>query len=391
MRSYQRSWGSSMWASAEIFASCAASMGVLPERVALKCQSNILSMDVHALRRQDFSLSREQQELHDVFAGLFDKECPSTRVRAAEPGGFDAALWELLVASGVLTMGLPESRGGDGAGLIELVLVAEQFGLRVAPVPLVDAIVAARLLAAADAPTSMVHAATSGTTTATVAFRRVGAGERQLVSAGAVAEVVLGIEDGVLVAAEADALPPPVANLAGAPLAWRTLGATGESRVELAGGVRADELLANAVLEWKLLMAAAQTGIAQGALDLAVDYVRQRHAFGVPIGTFQAISHPLVDVAIGVEGSRRLHRRAAWFCEHEPLEAASEVLMAYLYACDVANRAASTGIHAQGGLGFTLESDMQLYFRRAKGWALITGDPHDDLRALGDLLYAPSA
>ncbi len=54
-------------------------------------------------------------------------------------------------------------------------------------------------------------------------------------------------------------------------------------------------------------MAAAQTGVAQGALDLALDYVKQRHAFGVPIGTFQAISHTLVDIAVGVEGSRRLN------------------------------------------------------------------------------------
>ena len=57
----------------------------------------------------------------------------------------------------------------------------------------------------------------------------------------------------------------------------------------------------------------------------------------------------------------------------------------------MANRAASTGIHVQGGFGFTLESDMQLYFRRAKGWTLVTGDPQDDLRALGDLLYGPAA
>ena len=61
--------------------------------------------------------------------------------------------------------------------------------------------------------------------------------------------------------------------------------------------------------------------------------------------------------------------------------------MAHLYARDVANRAASTGIHVQGGFGFTLESDLQLYFRRAKGWTLLAGDPHDDLRALGDLRY----
>ncbi len=354
-------------------------------------QSNILSVDVHALRRQDFSLSLEQQALQDVFAGLFEKECPPARVRAAEPVGHDAALWQQLVAAGVVTMGLPEASGGDGAGLIELVLVAEQFGLRVAPVPIIDVIAAARLLAAADAPPELLAAVASGAKVATVAFRKVDAAGRQLVSAGAVADIVIGVADGVLVAVETGELPAPLTNLADAPVGWRTLSGEGGSRIALADGACADALLANAVREWKLLMAAAQTGIAQAALDLAVDYAKQRHAFGVPIGTFQAISHVLVDVAIGVEGSRCLHRRAAWFCEHEPAAAPPEVLMAYLYACDVANRAASTGIHVQGGLGFTLESDMQLYFRRAKGWCLVTGDPHDDLHALGELLYAPGA
>jgi alkylation response protein AidB-like acyl-CoA dehydrogenase len=359
--------------------------------MALSFQSNILPVDVHALRRQDFSLSAEQQELRDVFAGFFEKECPSARVRAAEPLGFDAAFWQQLVAAGAVTMGLPEAAGGDGATLIDLVLVAEQFGRRVAPAPLIDVIAATRLLAAAGAPPAMIGAVADGERLATFAHRAVGAGERQLVSGGAVADIVVGLEAGVLVAFEVEELPAPVANLAAAPMAWRSLSGTGGSRTALAEGVDAAQLHATASREWKLLMAAAQTGIAQGALDLAVGYANERHAFGVPIGTFQAISHSLVDIAIGVEGSRRLNWRAAWFSEHEPVDAPAHVLMAYLYGCDVANRAAATGIHVQGGFGFTLESDMQLYFRRAKGWSLVTGDPQNDLRELGDVLYAPSA
>jgi alkylation response protein AidB-like acyl-CoA dehydrogenase len=348
-------------------------------------------MSVHTLRRQDFSLSLEQQELREAFAAMFEKESPSARVRAAEPLGFDADLWRTLVAAGVISMGLPEASGGDGADLVDLVLVAEQFGRSVAPVPLVDAIVAARLLAASGAPAPMIDAVADGTKVAAVALHAVDVGERQLVSAGAVAPVVLGMEAGALVAVDThtDALPPAVANLGAAPMAWRTLSEDGSTRVVLADGVRAHELHAHAVTEWKLLMAAAQTGIAQGALDLSIEYANQRHAFGVPIGTFQAISHSLVDVATGIEGSRHMYRRAAWFCEHEPLDAEAEVLMAYVHARETANGAASTGIHVQGGFGFTLESDLQLYFRRAKGWALVSGDPHDDLRALGDLCYGP--
>lgn len=346
-------------------------------------------MSARTLRRQDFSLTLEQQELREAFAAMLEKESPPARVRAAEPLGFDPDLWRALVAAGVITMGLPAASGGDGADLVDLTLVAEQFGRRVAPVPLVDGIVAARLLVAGGAPGSLAEPVVDGTTVAALALHPVAAGERQLVGAGAVAGVVVGMEGDALVAVgvDADRLPAAVANLATAPMAWRALSGTGADRVVLADGARARELHARAVMEWKILMAATQTGIAQGALDLAVEYANQRTAFGVPIGTFQAVAHALVDVAIGIEGSRHLHWRAAWFCDHEPAGAAAEVLMAYVHARDVANRAASIGIHVEGGFGFTLESDLQLYFRRAKGWALVSGDPHDDLRALGELRY----
>ena len=351
-----------------------------PPHVPLGKQSIILTVDVHTLRRQDFSLSVEQQALRDAFAALFEKESPSARVRAAEPLGFDPDLWRTVLAAGAIGMGVPQDRGGDGADLVDLVLVAEQLGRRLGPVPLVEGVVAARLLAASDAPAPMIDAVTGGESTATVALHATAAGARQLVPAGAVADLVVGLEAGALVAVQGDERPAPVANTASAPFAWRTLTDPGGTRTVLAEGARAAALFAGAVLEWKLLMAAAQTGVGQGALDLAIEYANERRAFGVPIGTFQAISHSIVDVAIGVEGSRRLHRRAAWFADHEPGEATAQILMAFLYARDVANRAATTGIHVQGGFGFTLESDLQLYFRRAKGWTLASGDPYDDLR-----------
>jgi len=327
------------------------------------------------LRRHDTSLSSDQVELRAVFAALFAKESPSARVRASEPFGFDPELWRTLVDTGVLTMALPESAGGDGGGLVEASLVAEELGRRIAPAPLVEGVVAARVLGEAD-PSRV----------ATVALHPVGPGDRQLVPAGAVAEVVVGLEHDELVAFASDDAPVPVDNLASAPVAWRTLSGPG-TRTVLATGDDARARFATAVREWKVLMAAVQTGVAQGALDLAVEYAKEREAFGVPIGAFQAIAHALADVAIGVEGSRHLAWRAAWFGDHEPDAATEPALVAYLHARDVANRAASIGIHAQGGFGFTLESDLQLYFRRAKGWTVLSGDAHDDLRALGDLRY----
>jgi alkylation response protein AidB-like acyl-CoA dehydrogenase len=341
---------------------------------------------VRVVRRQDYALSDEQEQIQEVFGSFFEHECPTDRVRAAEPMGFDADLWALVASSGIVGMSLPEAVGGDGASLVDLTLVAEAHGRRAAPVPLVDSMVAARLLAKAGASNEMVQAIASGSRMATIALHEVADGERQLVGSGAIADLVVGMEDGVLVAVESspgEAVP----NLANAPFAWRTLSGPDSSRSILARDHEAHELHAAAVLEWKVLMAATQTGLARAALDLAVDYAKERQAFGVPIGTFQAIAHPLVDVATGVEGARRLSRRAAWYLDHEPEAAPPEILIAFVYAGDVANQAASIGIHTLGGLGFTLESDMQLYFRRARGWTLVAGDPERDLQRLGDHLY----
>ncbi len=332
-------------------------------------------MESTVLRRHDTSLSADQEELRTAFRALFTKECPPERVRASEPLGFDRELWRTLVETGVLTMALPESAGGDGGGLVEVALVAEELGRRVAPAPLVEGVVAARVLGGADA-----------SKIATLALHPVGAGERQLVPAGAVADVVVGLEHDELVAFEAEDEPVAVDNLASAPLAWRTLSGAG-TRTVLASGDTARAQFACAVREWKVLMSSAQTGVAQGALDLAIEYAKEREAFGVPIGAFQAVSHALADVAVGVEGSRHLAWRAAWFCDHEPSNAAEPALVAWLHAREVANRAASVGIHVQGGFGFTLESDLQLYFRRAKGWTVVSGDAHDDLLALADARY----
>jgi alkylation response protein AidB-like acyl-CoA dehydrogenase len=342
------------------------------------------------LRHHDASLSPEQEELREAFRALFTKECPPERVRASEPAGSDPDLWRTLVDTGALTMALPESAGGDGGGLVEVALVAEELGRRVAPVPLLEGVVAARLLTAAGAPAAIRDDVATGARLATVALHAVGPGERQLVPAGAVADVVVGLEADELVLFEVDDAPVAVRNLASAPLAWCTLSGAG-TRTVLAAGRDAREHHAVAVREWKVLMAAAQTGVAQGALDLAVEYAKERHAFGVPIGAFQAVSHALVDVAIGVEGSRVLAWRAAWFCDHEPDNAVEPALVASLYARDVANRAGSIAIHTQGGFGFTLESDLQLHFRRAMGWTLVSGDAHDDLRALGDVRYGTEA
>jgi alkylation response protein AidB-like acyl-CoA dehydrogenase len=341
-------------------------------------------------RHADYGLSEEQEALRDVFAAFFERECPSARVRAAEPSGFDPDLWRRLADMRAVAMGLPESAGGDGAGLVELSLMAEEFGLRAAPVPLIEAVVAARLLAReANDELEVVAEAASGARLVTFALHR-GPG-LQLVPGAAVADAVVGLVHDELVLSAIGSHAAPVSNQGYAPVAWWDLGGRSADRVLICSGEDAVASFDQARREWKLLMAAALVGMARAALEIGVDHARSRVAFGVPIGTFQAVSHPLADVAMAVETARRLVHKAAWFADHEPQTNRHLVPMAYLYAEESAMQAATVGVHVLGGVGFTVESDEQLYFRRVKGWTLVAGDPKATLAEIADESFGPVA
>lgn len=338
--------------------------------------------------RNSYALEATQLELRDVFHDFFGKHCPPERVRAAEATGFDNELWRRLIGLEVISMGLPESAGGAGACLVDLVIVGEQCGRVLAPVPFAEAVSTARLLsrcrsAAAD---SWLASAVGGTRIVVQAGDS--AGSTVLVAAGAVADGVVTCHDGHLVlmqrALHVDAVRPR-ANQASLPMAVWDLDAlrAAECSAELGpDGDRARTLVADAQRERRLLTAATLVGLAAGALEIGVAFASGREAFGVPIGAFQAISHSLVDAAIAVEGARHLLWKTAWMCDHDPQAAQLWVLMLSRQTAHAATLAAATSLHVHGGAGVVMESDIQLFFRRAAGWATLCGDPVADLREI---------
>ena len=334
------------------------------------------------LRARDYSLSDNQEVLRGAFNDYFAHTVNSARVRAAEPLGHDPALWEeLRTAQQVVSMGLPESLGGDGAGLVDLVLVLEEAGRCAAPVPLVEAIASARALARLVPTSKMLDRVRDTSAIATIAPCR-GNGTR-LVPAGAVAEAVIARhgDDTVLITGSP---APLVANLGCLPIAWRDVSAQGGAEVGTVIGTAAD--FESVEREWQLLTAAVLVGLGQAALDLGVRYATERTAFGTAIGAFQAVAHPLVDAAGAVEGARRLTWRAAWYAENDPKSIGPLAVSALLAAASAAEQAGSVAIHTQGGFGVTLESDVQLYYRRAKGIAMLAGDRRTLLRDVADRL-----
>lgn len=346
--------------------------------------------DDHPLRQADYTLSDDHEALRDVFKGFFDRECPPERVRAAEPLGFDAELWKALLDMRIVAMGVPESSGGDGAGHLDLVLLAEQWGRHLAPVPLAETVVAARLIAATADGSDWLQSAMDGSKLVTLAHHRATAGQPQLVPAAAVADAVVALVGDDLVVAELTRRPEVVANQGRTPLAWCDLAGDDVDRTVLSSGADAHAALATARREWQLFMAGALTGMADGALAIALTHARERIAFGVPIGSFQAVAHPLVDVAMDTEVARRIAWKAAWWADVDPAAERHLVPMAYLYAEEAAVRGATVGVHTLGGVGFTVESDEQLYFRRAKGWTLMAGDPQAELDVVADALFGPA-
>src|SRR5271168_2654134 len=148
----------------------------------------------------DLSLSGEQRQLVDSFAALYAGESTSQRVRAAEPSGFDARLWKTLQENGVVHMAVDEAAGGWGASELDLALIAEPFGRAVASAPVIEAQVAARLLAKCGQPgTESLSTALAGDALVTFMPRPCQGSLMRLVPAGAVADAVVALVDARLV------------------------------------------------------------------------------------------------------------------------------------------------------------------------------------------------
>ncbi|MGE0880453.1 MAG: acyl-CoA dehydrogenase family protein [Acidimicrobiia bacterium] len=337
----------------------------------------------------DLSYSEDQRSLLEVFADFFAKESTIERVRAAEPLGFDERLWNQIVQTGAPTMAVPEKLGGGGATMLDLVLVAEEFGKRIAPIPFVEVASTARMLANAGAST-LVDAFIEGTVIATFSPRPAANGVARLVPAGAIADVVVVLDGDELVALQRSSERPyatPPKNLGTAPIADIDVRNGWSSRTVLATGPEAHSLVASAATEWRLLMAAALLGIGLEAHSIGNEYVKVRKAFGVQLGWFQTIAHRLADCYTDLEGARMLVDEAAWALDENEPNAEALVAMAFLFLSEKAFKTASESLHFHGGYGYTLEYDIQLYFRRAKAWPLGLGYPRDEYQRLAGLLF----
>ena len=347
-------------------------------------------MDRYELRRLDYSLSEAHTDLQAAYRQFFKTSCSIDTVRAAEASGFDKNLWERLCAMGATTMALPESCGGDGATLVDLTLVAEEIGRSLAPVPWIDHVCAARLLArlgALDIANDGAADLVNGAQIAGLDPQIDSAGRVRLIPAGSVADHVIVRDGETIVRLTFDTRPFRVDNIGRLPMAWIDPDKA-DTRVILAEGAEALAGYRRALDEWRLLTAAALVGLVEETMTIAAEFAKTRYTLGVPISTLQGISHPLANMAIALHGGRNLARRAAWFLDNEPDERPELAASAFVFMAEEAAEAATMAVHIQGGLGVSAEAAATAYFVRARGWPLAGGDPGASAKQIAEIVAA---
>lgn len=327
----------------------------------------------------DLELTDDQVELRDHLQRFLARESNWDIVRRAEPLGFDAHLWEQARGIGLPGIGLPTD-GDDG--LLGTAIAVEACGWHAAPVPIVEHVVATRLLSRlGKAEDDLVDGRQIGT----IALRPAHDGVWHVVPAGAVAHTVVGRVDGTVLVVNAE--PPMTAppNHASSPIADRP--AHRSLTVASHTTPLADRYWAAALDEWKVLTASALVGIAARSLEIGVEYAKGRQQFGRPIGSFQALQHGLADLVGQVDGARLLTAKAAWACGDGRADRQRLASMAFVFATDAARLASARALHYHGGYGVMDEYQIQLLFRRARGWALVHQDPDCECLALADHLF----
>lgn len=348
----------------------------------------------------NFDFSAEQLQLKEEARRVLGDLSTSAAVRKViEAGsGLDRNLWTFFGELGFLGAAIPEQYGGTGAGYLELCAVAEEIGRANAAIPFSSSIcLAAELVLAhgnAQQKQRWLPRLARGSAIGCLAFAE-GAGspapERITASfdgkrlSGAKLPVLDGgIADLAIVAARHEGRVALVLVELNAPGVKRTALTTidpsrGQARLDFDAApaelLAADgwPALATALDKAAVFAAFEQLGCAERALEMARDYALERHAFGRPIGSFQALKHKLADMYVACVLARSNCYYGAWALAHGADELGEAAACARVSATQAAQLCVKENIQVHGGMGFTWELDCHLFYRRAHLLALSLG------------------
>jgi alkylation response protein AidB-like acyl-CoA dehydrogenase len=357
----------------------------------------------------DFDLSKPQKLLKDSARAFLARECRAERVRALmeTETAHDDNLWQAIADQGWTGLSIPEEHGGLGLGLVEMAAVAEEMGRACLPGAFISTLMAAALIERAgnaEQRAKYLEAIAAGELKATIALLEESAnwdadalrlkatrdggkfsvtGKKLFVPDAVVADVIICVaRDGESFAllpiereAEGVAVKPMPAmdgtrkvyevSFEGVAVAEAdALGADGDARGALNGALQ----VATAVL------CAEMVGGMQWTLDTTVEYAKTRQQFGRAIGSFQAVQHQCADMLLLTESARSAAYYAAWALTEGDAQAALAVSMAKAYCSDAYREVCNRGVQVHGGIGFTWEHDLQLYYKRSKSSETLFGD-----------------
>jgi len=352
----------------------------------------------------DLDFSPEQDMLREMVSGLLAQHSPLEKVRELEddPIGYSTELWTQLAELDLLGLVLPESHGGSGMTMLEGVIVYEEIGRALAPTPhFVSCVLSAGALVRAGSTDQQESW-----------LRKIAGGEAILTPAWLEPDNSFGPK-GVQVRAAADGDGFTITGtkqhvaFAGAAQRLVVLARTGDGegdvdlflvdpsapgvtltqkmsissdtqyRVDL-DGVKVGEAdrIGGAGTGWDtweqvmvagmILLAAQANGGCEHALDITVQYSKDREQFDKPLGAFQSLSHYMADAKTNLDGAKAITYEAAWAHSAGKPEAAKLAAMAKLFAANSYRDTTAMAQQIFGGVGFTVEYEIQLYFRRAK-------------------------
>jgi alkylation response protein AidB-like acyl-CoA dehydrogenase len=297
----------------------------------------------------DFDLTEDQQEIKRVARDLLGVRSTMARVReAAEARRYDDALWQEIVALGWPGIAVDERHGGQGLGAVELSVLLEELGYACAATPFLSTAVVASVLQSAGTDRQRerwLPGLVSGAV-------RAGVGPHALVLDGSDADIVLLIDGDTAVLLESFDSEP-----------FDTIDPTRRfARVRGEG----EALESDAAARFSVAVAAEVVGVCQRALEMTLDYVKERKQFGVPVGSFQAVSHRCAEMLLHTESARSASYFGAWAADADPERLPEGAALAAAAAATGGRMVAASAIQNHGGIGFTWEADVHWLYKRAE-------------------------
>ncbi len=351
----------------------------------------------------EFAFTDEQAMIAETARAFFTENATSERTRKAMAAdGIDAELWTAFCQElGLSGIGIPESAGGAGLGLVELAIIAEAAGAQVAALPMLGSLaMAAQAIAAggtSEQQAEWLPRLLSGEVVAgyvhdaaLTADGDVLTGGDRFVAHGASAQVLVVTSNtgAWIVQADAAGLTVTAQTTMDQTRPYAHVALTGVQGAPLGNPAAAIEAAHRAGF---VTVAAEALGGAQAALDRTVGYAKERVQFGRAIGSFQAYKHRLADMMIEIEQARSAVYWAACAVDEGSDEAEMAVHSAKSFAADTYFMCAGNMIQLHGGIGFTWEHDAHLYFKRARAIQSMLGSGNWHRERIASMILGDAA